>query len=78
MFIEIPTAVSNCLRGGNRYHCKMARQQQRCHQAKQNDRTVGDEGTMRRGGNNEKEAKQMNKRAQETSNDVSWAVGKFF
>ena len=78
MFIEIPTAASNCLRGGNGYHCKTARQQQRHHQAKWNDRTAGDEGTTRRGGNNEKEAKQMNKRAQETSNDVSWAVGKFF
>ena len=47
MFIEIPTTVSNYSRGGNRYHCKMARQQQCCHQAKWNDRTAGDERMMR-------------------------------
>ena len=45
MFIEIPTAVSNCLQHGNGYYCEMARQQQCRHQAKQNDGTVGDEGT---------------------------------
>jgi hypothetical protein len=78
MYIEIPTAASNCSRGGNGYHCNTARQRQRRHQAKRNDGTAGDKGTTRRQANSEKEAKQTKKKAQETSNDVSWAIGKFF
>jgi hypothetical protein len=36
------TATSNCSWGGNQCHFKTARERQRCHQAKQNDK-----GTMR-------------------------------
>jgi hypothetical protein len=57
---------------------KTARQRQRRHQAKQNDNATGrqnDGGTRgkQRGG-----ARQTKNKAQETSNDVFWAVGMFF
>ena len=47
MFVEIPTTVSNCSWGGNKYHCKTVRQQQ--HHYYYNDRTTKPTSTHHHG-----------------------------
>ena len=59
---------------------KMVRQRQRRHQAKWNDNAMGKRNN---GGTKGKQggwggARQTKKKAQETSNDVSWAISMFF
>ena len=78
------TTMSNCSQGGNGCHSKTASQQQHCHQAKWNNNATRQWEMTGSWNDRGAQGKQLQRRwskgkkAQETSFDIPWAIGKFF